>query len=147
MIYRYCDGTTTFQDFLAQYPEFNYQLISFTLDLLQKANLIEIENYQSIFKGISRREAIRKIGVSSAIALPIIFSIAAPSAVAAASICAPGLLANGTYLPNFCSVSDTFCTSGSPVTDGSSVCCSRMAITTSQPCPYDTRFRFSCQCA
>ncbi len=51
------------------------------LDGLKKENLIENEVEISMpFEGLSRREAIRKVGLASMIALPVISSLIAPTA-------------------------------------------------------------------
>lgn len=69
--------------------KYNYSddLIFLALDELKKYNLIE-ENYQSKFNTIDRRNAIKKIGLSTMVAIPIITSIVAPQAIQAAS-CEP----------------------------------------------------------
>lgn len=51
-----------------------------TDDLLSKSDELEIK-----FNGLSRREAIRKVGLASMIALPIIASLVAPTAAMAQS--------------------------------------------------------------
>lgn len=63
-------------------------LIWLALDQLKKENLIENSNELEIkFEGISRREVIRKIGLGSMIALPVISSLIAPQPAMAASVC------------------------------------------------------------
>jgi Coenzyme PQQ synthesis protein D (PqqD) len=71
------------------------ELVEIALEKLSDENLIE--NYQSQIiptNKKSRREIIRKIGLATAIALPIVSSLIAPSSVAAAS-CSAG----ETYCP------------------------------------------------
>lgn len=62
------------------------------LEQLKKENLLENGNeIVGRFAGVSRREAIRKIGLGSAVALPIIASLVVPtSTMAQASLLAPG---------------------------------------------------------
>lgn len=56
-------------------------LIWLALDQLRKENLIEeSEEIVSRFKGMSRRDMIKKAGLASAIALPVISSLVAPPA-------------------------------------------------------------------
>ena len=74
------------------------ELILLALDGLKQNDLLEIEeNFLIEFSHLSRREIIKKIGLSSMIALPVIASIVAPNAVMAASCSFPGLLAPGDF--------------------------------------------------
>lgn len=62
-------------------------LIWFTIDELKKLDLIENgEQLPSAFNGISRREVIKKVGMGTMIALPVIASLTAPKAINASSI-------------------------------------------------------------
>ena len=85
LVYNACDGKTEFEEFKRKH-NFPDDLLFFALDELQKQNLIE-NNYISPLKGIKRREVIKKIGLASMIALPIISSIVAPTSVMAQSVC------------------------------------------------------------
>lgn len=85
IIYQACDGKTSSDELKAKY-HFSDDLIFFALDELKKEKLIE-DNYVSPFKGIKRREVIKKIGLASMIALPVIVSLMAPTAVMAAASC------------------------------------------------------------
>jgi hypothetical protein len=62
----------------------NEDLVWLALDQLKRENLIE-RNFEGIFDGMSRRAVIRKIGLSSMVALPVVASLLAPAAVSAAS--------------------------------------------------------------
>jgi hypothetical protein len=56
------------------------------LDQLKKENLLQnAEAVEPTFNGLSRREVIKKVGYASVLALPIISSIVAPSAIHAQS--------------------------------------------------------------
>jgi hypothetical protein len=69
----------------------NEDIIWLALELLKKGNLLENE-ITGKFAGVSRREAIRKIGLGSAIALPIVASLVVPtSTMAQSSLFAPGV--------------------------------------------------------
>ncbi len=83
--------------------------------LLEKGNEVTDK-----FHGTSRRDVIRKIGLGSAIALPIISSIIAPNAISAQSCVNPGGFAPGTdvgcfsaSLPGCGATAPTLCCSGS----------------------------------
>ncbi|HRH41815.1 MAG TPA: PqqD family protein [Pyrinomonadaceae bacterium] len=112
IIWQLCDGQNDLTSIAAQFQkESNEQIplefIEIALEQLNKENLLE--NYQprnGSMNKKSRREMIRKVGLATAMALPIITSIVAPSAVAAAS-CATGLV--------FCPASSPF---GFPVPAG-----------------------------
>lgn len=61
-------------------------LVWLALDQLQKENLLEnTQTIKSKFEGISRREVIRKVGLATMVALPVISSIVAPTALHAQS--------------------------------------------------------------
>src|SRR5690606_33109912 len=61
-------------------------LVWLALDQLNERNLLE-EEIAPKFVGESRRDVLKKIGLGSMIALPIIASLAAPKSVLAASSC------------------------------------------------------------
>lgn len=71
-------------------------LIWLALDNFKKENLLE-ENkqFEIDFDGLSRRQVIKKVGLASIIALPIVASVIAPSAAMAAS----GILLGGVCPP------------------------------------------------
>jgi hypothetical protein len=85
IVYRACDGKTTFDE-LKLRVRFTDEIIFLALDELKKENLLEESQvYNSPFTGMSRREAIRKVGLASMIALPVISSLVAPTAAMAQS--------------------------------------------------------------
>ncbi|HVE55177.1 MAG TPA: hypothetical protein VNB22_00005, partial [Pyrinomonadaceae bacterium] len=58
---------------------------------LSKENLVEKQTVSNDkFKGLSRREVIKKVGLGTMIALPIVTSLVAPLAVHANSACIAG---------------------------------------------------------
>ena len=60
----------------------------FAVNQLEKENLlIENKNKFDKFNGLSRREVIKKIGLSSMVALPVVATLVAPSAAMAQSNC------------------------------------------------------------
>lgn len=85
LVFQACDGRTTFAELKAKH-HFTDDLIFLAIDELKRVDLLAPdETYQSPHVGVSRREVMRKIGVASVIALPIIASIIAPPAASAAS--------------------------------------------------------------
>lgn len=88
IVFNACDGKQTFDD-LKRKHKFTDDLIYLTLDALKEKGLLA-EGYISPFAGMNRREVIRKVGLASMIALPLVSGIVAPSAVDAASdACVP----------------------------------------------------------
>jgi hypothetical protein len=91
IVYKACDGKTSFAELKAKH-KFTDEIIYLALDGLKKENLLEAdEAYASPFASLSRREAIRKVGLATMIALPVISSLIAPTAAMAQS----GLLGAG----------------------------------------------------
>lgn len=84
-VFRNCDGNTSFADLRRIKRDLSDEVIDLTLDLLQKENLLKSKDYQPNFNGLSRREVIRKVGLGTMIALPVITSLIAPKAVEAQS--------------------------------------------------------------
>jgi hypothetical protein len=95
LVWQACDGTKT----TAEITEFisretnsqaNEDLIWFALDQLKKENLIVKETaVPSPFEGMGRREVIKKVGLSTLLALPVIMSLTSPTAAQTASTCVP----------------------------------------------------------
>ena len=73
---------------LSAKTKFSDDLIFLALDQLKKDRLIDDVSFPQSFSRLSRREAIRKVGLASMIALPIVSSLVAPPASHAAS-CVP----------------------------------------------------------
>jgi hypothetical protein len=103
IVFKACDGKTSFED-LKRKNKFTDDLIFLALDELNKENLIETDNsFVSPFNGVSRREAIRKVGLATMIALPVISSLVAPTALTAQSVACPPNACTCT-LANICTV-------------------------------------------
>ena len=118
IVYRHCDGHTSFADLKSRY-NFSDDLLYFALDELKRENLIE-PTYVSPLAGINRRDLIRRIGLASMTALPVIAALAAPTAASAASTCVNTTgpqRAPNTYLgyrsPAFCANDAVTCCSNS----------------------------------
>lgn len=93
LVWNLCDGTksvseiqqTVSRKLKSQVQE---EIIWLALERLSEQNLLASEiNSQHLYQGMSRREVIRKIGIASAVSLPIISSITAPHAIHAQSNC------------------------------------------------------------
>ena len=95
LVWQACDGTKSaaeISQFISQKLNLpaNEDLVWFALDQLKKEKLIEnSEEIPNHFAGVSRREVIKKIGLGSMVALPIVASMIAPTAVHAQSTCVP----------------------------------------------------------
>lgn len=117
-IWEHCDGTKSVQDIaLAMGSDLNAQadeaVVWHALDQLGKASLLEQRIPQPDGKPrLSRRELMRKAGIAAMIAIPVVTSILAPKALAAATSCGSPctpLSADCVAIPNC-----TFCPSAGP---------------------------------
>lgn len=131
IIYQNCDGKTDFAELKTNH-NFSDELISFALEQLDEENLLEKDaGFISPFKGFSRREVIKKIGLSSMVTLPFIASIIAPQAINAQSC---NLLANGQTTVYVCTaavgdcVANDGCNLAVPGFDAGAECCSGTAM-------------------
>ncbi len=97
IVFRNCTGLISFEEFGSRFTDFSEDLIFLTLDMLNQHKLLQTENYKSVFEGTSRRQVIKKIGLMSLVALPIVSAVVAPtSAMARSSVMNCG----GTIAPN-----------------------------------------------
>jgi hypothetical protein len=91
LIYQLCDGNNSIEEINRQLSKklnssVTDDLIWLALDQLKKDNLLADSNEIEInFNGLSRREAIRKVGLATMIAMPTISSLMAPTAAMAQS--------------------------------------------------------------
>ena len=106
LVWKHCDGKTSVPQIAEILGEgkdsVSDDLIWLAIDQLNEHKLLEKE-VETKFAGQSRREVLRKIGLASMIALPIIASMAAPRSVLAATSCAcvsPGACATQTGCPS-----------------------------------------------
>lgn len=87
IVYQAYDGKTTFEQLRTRH-RFTNEIIFLAINELKKENLIDTaEEYGFALTEMSRREAIRKVALASAIALPLISSLTVPTAAMAASTC------------------------------------------------------------
>lgn len=84
IVFNACNGATTFDELKVKH-QYSDEIIFLALDGLKKESLLADESYISPFAGTNRRDVIKKVGLASMIALPIICSLIAPAAVQAAS--------------------------------------------------------------
>lgn len=91
LVWQLCDGNHSVseinhnlnQKLKTEIPE---DLVWIALDQLKRDNLLEkSENFEINFNGLDRRQIIKKIGLASMVILPVVSSVVAPGAVAAAS--------------------------------------------------------------
>ena len=110
-------------------------LVWLAVDQFSKDGLLENgDTINNHFSGLSRREAIRKVGFASVVALPVIHSLIAPNAAHAQSSCVgPGTIPIGVDCPLPPAVG-AITTIGACVTycnGGATACCSGNANTNS----------------
>lgn len=92
-VWKLCDGHTEVKamaQILSRKLKANVseEMILFSLTELAKHNLLIKKSYvEDSFSGFSRREVIKRIGLGSMIALPLISSVVMPRAIHAASSC------------------------------------------------------------
>ncbi|MFV0389277.1 MAG: PqqD family protein [Pyrinomonadaceae bacterium] len=137
LIYSLCDGTRTIEQITEAFnrsskSQVSADFIHLGIKGLSENRLIEDDSIDDEIASPSRRDLIKKIGIASAVALPIIYSVSAPTAANAQSCVAPG--GDATLLGYVCSVSDvTTCSSYCNTTYGPN-CCSGSASAPA-PCP------------
>lgn len=89
LVWQACDGTNSVTDISRTVG--SEDIVWLALEELKKEKLIDHRSEPSTkFAGMSRREVIKKIGIGSMIALPVVASIVAPTAAYAASVCNTG---------------------------------------------------------
>ncbi|HMJ09196.1 MAG TPA: PqqD family protein [Pyrinomonadaceae bacterium] len=104
MVWRSCDGTHSVSE-IARMVEteagnkISDDLVWLAMDQLSENNLLEQE-LKSSFAGQSRREVLKKIGLASVIAIPVIASLVAPKNALAVLSC-------GCVNPGDCSTQPT----------------------------------------
>lgn len=120
LVWQLCDGKHTVSDINGKLSgklktDVSEEFVWIALDGLKKENLLEnSQSFEIKFKGLTRREIIKKVGLTSMIALPFISSVIAPSAAMAQS-------GNAGPLPLFSACSDALqCASRACVNN---ICC------------------------
>lgn len=91
LVWQMCDGNKSVSEISKGISKklgapSNEDLVWLAIDQLKKENLIaNSEELSSNFEGMSRREVIKKVGLGTMIALPIVTGLVAPTAVHALS--------------------------------------------------------------
>ena len=86
-VWKYCNGANSVADIVSQFEQKSgsrvpEDLIWLAIDQLNERNLLE-KDLPTKFAGESRRAVLKKIGFASIIALPVIASLTAPTAIMA----------------------------------------------------------------
>jgi len=86
-VWQACDGSQSISDIAAELGKGNNEdLVWLAIDQLSENDLLEAK-VASKFKGQTRRDVIKKIGLASIIAVPVIASLVAPQNALAAQSC------------------------------------------------------------
>lgn len=91
MVWQSCDGTRTVPQIAEHVGSLSGEKVSddfvwLAIDQLNESDLLE-RSVAADFKGMSRRDVIKRIGLTSMIALPVIASLVAPPTAMAAASC------------------------------------------------------------
>jgi len=94
MVWNQCDGTKSIAEISGAVSaqaktEVSTEIVELALSQLSKNRLLEMD-YNAGSDRLSRRELIKKIGLSSAVVLPVVVSLVAPTAAHANSSCIAG---------------------------------------------------------
>lgn len=122
LVFQLCDGKNSvaeISDLMSKKLKtlVSEDLVWLALEGLRKDNLLENDKeLTNHLAGLSRREAVKKVGLASMVALPVIASVVAPDAVMAQS----GVLlavnspctSNGQCMSNFCAPTNMCCAVG-----------------------------------
>jgi hypothetical protein len=104
LVWRCCDGETGASEIARRLnaeldAPFNEELVWLALEQLEKQHLLDHSfSMPAQFTRLSRRQMIRNLGLAAAVAVPVVTSIVAPTAVQAATCqqsgnpCVPGKL-------------------------------------------------------
>ena len=96
LVWRCCDGETAASEIARRLKAeldapFNEELVWLALDQLEKQQLLDHSiSVPAEFTRLSRRQMIRNLGLAAAVAVPLVTSIVAPTAVQAATCQQPG---------------------------------------------------------
>jgi hypothetical protein len=90
-VWQSCDGTRSINDIVGVLEsttgtKVNDEIVWLAIDQLNENNLLETE-IKADFGGQSRRDVLKKLGLATVVALPIVASLVAPTAVLASSSC------------------------------------------------------------
>lgn len=116
-VWKKCDGNTSVEEIVKQFEKqtgsrVEEDLVWLAIDQLNERKLLE-KNVVSKFAGESRRSVLKKIGFASVVALPVIASLVAPTAVLAVAC-------SGVQSPASCGSGN--CNRGTPCNSCSPAC-------------------------
>ncbi|MGI8468987.1 MAG: PqqD family protein [Pyrinomonadaceae bacterium] len=147
MIWQLCDGNKTISDIARNLSgkfdsPITEDFVWLALEQFKKDNLLENASEVSTdFGGLSRREVIRKVGFASLVALPVVASLVAPTAIHAQSAAA------GCFGNNNLNQSANGCTCNS-ASDCKSTCCgSGLVCVTTKSVANGGACNAACECA
>ena len=108
VVWRACDGTNSVADIVKSFERTSGSKVTedfvwLAIDQLNDNGLLE-KGTASSFAGQSRRDVLKKIGLASMVALPVIASLVAPQSALAATSCTCSVGAPGDV---FCQMSAT----------------------------------------
>jgi len=91
-IWKLCDGNTSITQIVSRLEQSSRspipeELVWLAIDQLSENNLLQAGNADDKFLGQSRREVLKKIGLASVIAIPVVASLIAPQNAMALSSC------------------------------------------------------------
>ena len=122
LVWQLCDGDNSVSEISESIGRkldspANEDLVWLALDQLKKEKLIaNAEEVVSNFTGMSRREVIKKVGLGTMIALPLVSSLVAPTAVSAQSTACAGMC--GMTLACSTAVAGCMCSNNSALNNG-----------------------------
>lgn len=144
-VWQACDGNNTVGDIANQISRkmkspINEDFVWLALQQLKKENLIENDLESAMpFDGLSRREVIRRVGFASMVALPIVSSLIAPTAIQAGSNCGAATgRANGCVCQGAANCASNCC--------GRTTMATNACVTAGQDAP-NSPCRANCECA
>jgi hypothetical protein len=86
-VWKACDGKTSVEEIASNFGKgASEDLVWLAIDQLSENDLLEKE-LRSRFEGMSRRDVIKKVGMASMVAIPVIASLVAPQNALASSSC------------------------------------------------------------
>ena len=96
LVWRHCDGETSVAEMVRLLQAelktpVDEELVWFALDQLEKSFLLQERQTRRLRGRLSRRELVRRLGLTAGVTLPLITSILAPTVVEAASCAHSGM--------------------------------------------------------
>lgn len=92
LVWQNCDGNRSVRDIaISLEKELNHhipdELVLIALDSLKRERLVEMSNHSILNPtNFNRRQAIRKVGIATLVAIPVVGALVAPQAASAASL-------------------------------------------------------------